>query len=94
MDKCFSFNSNTNIFVNENLTLMNDYVAFNCWGLKREGLIFACFTIEGIVHIKILFLGKPFKIYCRNILHEMFPEFNFNDTNRDEGGPIKIVNST
>lgn len=28
-----------------------------------------------------------------NILYEMFPEFNFNDVDCDEGGPPNLVKS-
>ena len=52
LDKCFSFNPNTKIFVNGNLTMMNENIAYNCRKLKRGGLIFACFTRDVIVHIK------------------------------------------
>ena len=89
LDKCLSFNPNTKIFVCENLTMMNENIAYNCRKLKWGGLIFACFTRDGIVHS-----GKSFKIHHMNIFYEMFPEFNFNDANRDEGGPAKIINST
>ena len=47
-----------------------------------------------IEHKKRSFSGKSFKIYHMKIFHEMFPEFNFNDANRDEGGPLNIINST
>ena len=58
LDKCVRFNSNTKIFVSENLTLMNKNIAYNCWKLKQGGLIFACFTRDGIVHIKKSFSSK------------------------------------
>ena len=74
--------------------MMNENIAYNCRTLKRKGLIFACFTRDGIVHVKKSFLGKSFKIHHMNILHEMFPEFNFNNANRDEGGCPNIINST
>ena len=52
LDKCVRFNPNTKIFVNENLTMIDENIACNCRKLKRGGLLFACFTRDGIVHIK------------------------------------------
>ena len=94
LDNCIRFNPNTKIFVNENLTMMNENIAYNCRKLKWGGLIFACSTRDSIVHMKKSFLGKSFKIHHTYIRHEIFPEFNFNDTNHDEGGSPSIINST
>ena len=55
LGKCVKFNPNTKIFVNENLTMMNENIAYNCRKLKRGGLIFSCFTRDDIVHIKNYF---------------------------------------
>ena len=55
LDKCVRLNSNTKIFVNQSLTMMNENIAYNFRKLKHGGLIFACFTRDGIVHKKILF---------------------------------------
>ena len=68
---------------------MNGNITYNRRKLKRGGLIFACFTRDGIVHIKKSFSGKSFKTHHTNILHKMFPDFNFNEANRGEGGPPK-----
>ena len=84
LDKCVTFNPSTKIFDKENLTLMNENIAFNCRKLRRGGLIFACFTGDGIVHIKKSFSCKPFKIHHMKILYEEFPEFSFNNASRDE----------
>ena len=73
--------------------MMNENITYNRRKLKRGGLIFACFTRDVIAHIKKSFSGKSFEVYHMNILHEMFPEFNFNDANRDEGGPPNIISS-
>ena len=37
-----NLDAGTNIFVNENLTPMNETIAFNCRKLKHSGLIHAC----------------------------------------------------
>ena len=47
-----NFHAGTNIFVNENLTPMNEIIAYNCRKLKRSGLIHACYSRNGIVYIK------------------------------------------
>ena len=45
-----NFHAGTNIFVKENLTPMNESIAFNCRKLKRSGLIHAC--RNGNVYVK------------------------------------------
>ena len=54
-----SFSQNTKAFINENLTVMNEKIAFNCRKLKRSGLVHACFTIDGIFRIKKSENSKP-----------------------------------
>ena len=72
-----SFSQNTKVFINENLTVMNENIAFNCRKLKRSGLVRACFTIDGIVRIKKSENSKPLKVFHMKNLHELFPDFNF-----------------
>ena len=47
-----SFTLNTKIFANENLTPMNESIAYNCIKLKWNGLTHGCFSRDGIVRIK------------------------------------------
>ena len=46
-----NFIQNTKIFANENLTPMNESIAYNCRKLKHNGLIHGCFSRDGIVRI-------------------------------------------
>ena len=48
----FKFNNETKQYINENLTPMNDFIAFNCRKLKRSNIIHTFYTRDGIVHIK------------------------------------------
>ena len=48
----YGFSKNTKVFINKNLTLINENIAFNGRNLKRSRLFHACFTIDGIVCIK------------------------------------------
>ena len=73
--------------------MMNKNTAYSCRKLKRGRLIFSCFTRDLIVDIKNHFRVKSFKIHHMNISHDMFPDFNFNDFNRDLGGPPNTINS-
>ena len=73
---------------------MNENITYNCRKLKCVRLFFACFTKDGIMHIKYHFRFKSFKINHMNILGEMLPDFNFNDFNHDERGPPNAINST
>ena len=52
LDKCVRFNLSTKIFVNGNLKMMNENIAYSCRKLKQGGLIFECFTRDAFVHIK------------------------------------------
>ena len=70
------FSQKAKIF-NENLTLMNENIAFNGRKLKQSGLVHACFTNDGIVRIKKLENSKPLKVFHMKNSHELFPDFNF-----------------
>ena len=75
--------SNTNIFVNENLTVINNKIAFFCRGLKRDGKIMKTYTFDGIVHICKANTSKPKKVLHLNELAEMFPEVQFGEDDDD-----------
>ena len=62
---------------------MNESIAFNCRKLKRSNIIHACYTKEGIVHMKQEESSKPFKFLYISKLHELYPDFVFVD---DEKG--------
>ena len=64
------FIQNTKVFINKNLTLMNENIAFNCRKLKWSGLVYACFTIDGTVCIKKSENSKPLKVFhMKNLLN-------------------------
>ena len=56
---------------------MNENIAFNGRKLERSGLVHACFTIDGIVHIKKSENRKPLKVFHMKNFRELFPDFNF-----------------
>ena len=68
---------NAQIYINENLPPANQALAFYGRKLKRAGLIFNCYTFDGVVQIKCTQHEKPKKILHFSILKEMFPEFKF-----------------
>ena len=68
---------NAQIYINENLSPANQALAFYGRKLKRVGLIFNCYTFDGVVQIKRTQHEKPKKILHFSILKEMFPEFKF-----------------
>ena len=68
---------NAQIYINENLSPANQALTFYGRKLKRAGLIFNCYTFDGVVQIKRTQLEKPKKILHFSILKEMFPEFKF-----------------
>ena len=70
------------IFVNENLTPMNETIAYNCRKLKRGGLIHACYSRNGIVYIKENETSRPIRVFHLDKLISLFPEhFRNNDEN-------------
>ena len=72
-----------NIFINENLTPMNNKLAFYCRKLKRDGYIEKTFLREGVVCIRGSSIGngKTIKVLNFNTLFEYFPNFDFSDDN-------------
>ena len=79
-----SFTQNTKIFANENLTPMNESIAYNYRKLKYSGLIYGCFLREGIVRIKRRERDRPVKIFHMNKLHELFLDFDFGDADNED----------
>ena len=73
------FTQNTKIFANENLTPMNESIAYNCRRLKCSGLIHGCFSRDDIVRIKCWEKDRPMKISHVDKLHGLFPDFDVGD---------------
>ena len=75
----------TRLYINEILSPMNESNSFNCRKLKRNNIIHACYTREGIDHIKQEESSKPFKIFHISKLYELFLDYVFVD---DEKGDV------
>ena len=73
----FKFNAEAKLCINKYLNPMNKSIAFNSRKLKRSN-IHACYTREGVVHIKQEESSKPFNIFHMSKLH-LFPDFIFVD---------------
>ena len=58
---------------------MNESPAYQGRKLKRNNLVNACYTRDGIVTIKINERSKASKIHHMNDLLELFPNFDFED---------------
>ena len=85
-----SFSQNTKVFINENVTVVNENIAFNGRKLKWSGLVHACFTTDGIAPIKNSETSKSLKVFHMKNLRELFPDFNsdvdedlFHDASQD-----------
>ena len=62
--KNYSFNTNNNpLFISENLTRMNESLAYQGRKLKRNNFVNACYTRDGTVTIKISDRSKAIKVY-------------------------------
>ena len=83
--------SNNKIFISENLSRVNENVAFEPRKLKTRGAIHCCFTRDGVVHIKLGVYDNAIKIirkdhFCEHIsdyeeededlFHNVFQEVN------------------
>ena len=67
--------SGTRIFINENLTVKNEHMAFNCKQLKKRSYILGTFTKNGTVYVEQKENSRPVAILNMNVLHDMFPNF-------------------
>ena len=54
------------IFISENLSWMNENIAFEARKLKRRGAIYGYFTRDGVVHIKLSKHDKVIKIFHKS----------------------------
>ena len=54
------------IFISENLSWMNENIAFEARKLERRGAIHGYFTRDGVVHIKLSKHDKVIKIFHKN----------------------------
>ena len=85
--KILRSNGNFNkIYINENLTKANNFIAYNCRKLKRNGEIEKTYSRDGIIHISNNKIrnGKAIKILHMNTLFEMFPAYDFGVDSRGE----------
>ena len=74
------------IFINENLTPINNKIAFHCWELKRNGGIDKTYSRERIVQIvsKEIENGKKNKIMHMNMLNDRFPDFDIGEDAQED----------
>ena len=80
----FNFNAERKLFINKNLTPINESIAFNCRKLKRSNITHTYYTRAGIVHIKQEESSKPFKMFHISNLYELFPDFVFVDNKKED----------
>ena len=76
----YSFNTNNNpLFTCENLTRMNESLAYQGRKLKSNNLANACYIRDGTVTVKISDHSKTIKSYYMNDLLYLLPDFDFDD---------------
>ena len=71
------FSQNTNDLISQNLTLMNENIAFLGRKLKPSGLVHACFTTDGIVRIRKSGNSRLLNVFNMKNLREPLADFNF-----------------
>ena len=80
-----SSSPNCNVFINENLTVKNNEIAFLSRKLKRSGHLTKICIRDGTVHISSpeIHRGKLLKIYHINDLFNLFPYYDFGENYRE-----------
>ena len=80
-----SSSPNYNVFINENLTVKNNEMAFLNRKLKRSGHLTKIYAKDGTVHISCpeIHRGKVLKIYHINYLFNLSPYFDFGKNYRE-----------
>ena len=75
---------NCNVFINENLTVKNNEIAFLSRKLKRSGHLTKTHARDGTVHISSpeMRRGKVLKMYHINDLFNLFPYYDFAENYR------------
>ena len=66
---------------------MNESLAYQGGKLKRNNLVNACYTRDGIVTIKINERSKAIKNSSYDDLLELFPNFDFEDERFHDASP-------
>ena len=85
-----NFHAGINIFVNENLTPMNEIIAYNCRKVKRSGLIHAFYSRNGIAYIKENETRRPIKVFHLDKLISLFPDNFQNNGENDQYHDVLI----
>ena len=80
-----SSSPNSNVFINENLTVKNNEIVFLSRKLKRRGYLTKIYMRDGTVHISSpeIHRGKVLKIYHLNDLFNIFPYYDFGENYRE-----------
>ena len=58
-------------------TRVNEAIAFQKRKLKCNGIIYASYTRNGVVHLKKSEWSKPIKVFFMCEMYDLFPNFNF-----------------
>ena len=80
------------MFINENLTPVNNRIAYNCRKLKRQNLISKTYTVNGMVCLisNNIKRGKPVKVLHMQTLFNLFSDAEFEASSDEE----EVVNQS
>lgn len=80
------------IFINENLTPLNNKLAFHCRKLKRDGFVDKTYSRDGVVCFSSTNVqnGKTIKVLHLNTLVDLFPSFDFGEDNPSEAHNVSL----
>ena len=79
-----NFHAGTNIFVKENLTPMNETIAYKCRKVKHSSLIHACYSRNGNAYTKENVTSRSIKVFRLGKLISLFPDHLQNNDENDQ----------
>ena len=85
-----NFHAGTNIFVNKNLTPMNETIAYKCRKVKHRSLIHACYSRNGNVYTKENETSRSIKVFRLGKLISLFPDHFQNNDENDQYHDVSI----
>ena len=94
MDK-LALGFTSDVFINENLTTMNNRIAYNCRKRHHQNLISKTYTVNGVVHLisNNIKRGKPVKVLHMQTLLNLFP-VEFKVSNNEEQYVNELANES
>ena len=73
------FESNTKLFLSENLTPLNQQLAWMCREMKRAGKVHSCWSSKGIVKLRRTMNERSMSVINTTQIRDMYPDLLFKE---------------